>query len=201
MADRDVPFAASAQDFPDLEALPGYLFDDPQNASSPRRRSSCAYCGVGDAAALTVSTSTRASATPLDATERAGTLRVAWHGSMVQYRARRLADGTLEVDCDRPLTAPGSLLPAILDLDERSEPIVARARRWVPGGPARGRQSFELSDAGLVTSKARLHSIQPTRGCMKLKTSLGSRPTVFPIQLIPSIKSPDGGPRLAVSYE
>jgi anaerobic selenocysteine-containing dehydrogenase len=167
----------------DLEHVPRFLLEGDAQAGSFY---SCAFCGVGDAGAVT---RTRATVAPVAKPAfGAGTIEVDTAGGTLRYAALHSEKG-FEVD--------GGPQDAIINgrfvIAGASTPTMLR-QSGTPG-------LLVLAMPAVASSRSSIGGRNPTAGCIKLNTSTGNQASVFPIHIEPSLKRRGDTDRQSLKYE
>lgn len=173
-----------------LEELPAYLYE----GTSPGHNGqfSCHFCGVGTNGRIPLGQSLRSQ------TARGGFFNP--EGQSERYPA--LLNGSyLQLMTSEPLVETGRLLEGVLNSGDRQQylRICAFDLLYEPDGRLLA-QRFLIHPAAGDSEEPLIEDLQPTSGCLKLHHALGERPTLFPLQLRPSVLDITGR-RVSLFYE
>ncbi len=200
MTDRpheDVPTIDHAGHLEDLTETPAFLVPGHTHGTRLAAAYSCAYCGVGDSGA--VEHRRRPGLAPTDALPQ-GTARLVIQGlgRKLELTALVAADGSLQVSAHLPLTEPRGIMVGELDTGGPARLVILREITRRPGESGGVTHIFAAPAAAMKVTDFLVVEPKPTTGCVKLRTSLGHQPTVFPVHLAPSV--PRAGGRKPVAY-
>lgn len=117
-------------------------------------------------------------------------LRTYFFGQLLERRALLKANGTLEVSSPGPLALPGSVF--LVELERENLCFTALLREtslgWKPGlDSGEGIQYFRFYRSFTHRLERVIQNKLPVEGLAKLRVSMGEEPTLFPIQLSPSV--------------
>jgi hypothetical protein len=169
----------------DLLEVPPFLLPDHGHEPPLHSHFSCAFCGVGNSGRLITRDGVSRPAT-VEPAEGDGIFKVDRFGQPAAFPARLAPNGRLEVQTNVPLTPPEGVVNGKLVISESERPVVAREiARQVGAGGISVSQTFALFRSTASTFGTIIRDTEPTRGCVKLKTSMGQQRPVFPIHLAP----------------
>ncbi len=198
---NDLPTVEHLGFLEDLSELPAWLHPDHRPGPPPVDHYSCAFCGVGDGAAVQIKPGKDGDAPATTPAGGEGTIEFERFGHPVRLPARLRETTRLEVDTPIPLTAAGGVLSATLVHGTSARPILLRDAGLIAGADGVTRaQTFAVFAPGVSVSRSVFAEPRPTTGCLKFKISLGQQKPVFPIHVAPSVLDATGR-RHRLSYE
>ncbi len=200
VSDR-LPMIEHAGFLEDLVEVPPFLLPDHGHAPPLHSHFSCAFCGVGNSGRLITRDGVSRPAT-VEPAEGDGIFKVNRFGQPAAFPARLAPNGRLEVQTSVPLTPPEGVVNGKLVISESERPVVAREiARQVGADGVYVSQTFALFRSTASTFSTIIRDTEPTRGCVKLKISMGQQRPVFPIHLAPSVFDSPTGQRRPTSYK
>ncbi len=196
MLSEHLPVIEHAGYLEPLDELPAYLNCE-GNPTVHSGQFSCHFCGVGTSAKIPLGTRLLP-----DNQAQGGFFRLA---ESAESFPALLQGGYLQLMTDRQLVASGSQLEGELELlGKDSGPLRHLKIRAFdlllePDGRLLA-QRFLIHPASLEAEELQIENLQPTVGCLKFKHALGERPSVYPLQLRPSVMDITGR-RVPLFYE